>query len=112
MLGTIITQLLRLEHAPNPDAHLGFYAFGGPLALGCVACAIAIALLGAARFLRVQAAIERRRALVGGWEVWCTLALGAAVLLVGFFLVLSVDVARGNNLPDWSSRASSVESQV
>ncbi|KAK7609954.1 hypothetical protein JOL62DRAFT_557257 [Phyllosticta paracitricarpa] len=82
MTGVILAQLFRLQHSLHPDAHLGFYVLGIPLASTFIGCAIAVALLGAFRFWRQQSAIIRGKVLAGGWEM--------LVIMIGSLLVCLV----------------------
>ncbi|KAK7540788.1 uncharacterized protein J3D65DRAFT_253531 [Phyllosticta citribraziliensis] len=94
MTGVILAQLFRLQHSLHPDAHLGFYVLGIPLASTFIACAIAVALLGAFRFWRQQSAIVRGKVLAGGWEV-LVIMVGSLLLTTGVFILLVlVDVRR------------------
>ncbi|KAK8164223.1 hypothetical protein IWX90DRAFT_505224 [Phyllosticta citrichinensis] len=90
MTGVILAQLFRLQHSLHPDAHLGFFVLGIPLASTFIACAIAVALLGAFRFWRQQSAIVRGKVLAGGWEV---LVIMVGSLLVCVMLLVLVALA-------------------
>ncbi len=80
MLGVVVAQLFRLQHSLNPEATLGFYAAGVPLATVCNGAATVVVLLGACRFWRQQSALARGKVHVGGWEI---IIIGLVVLLVG-----------------------------
>ena len=86
MTGVILAQLFRLQHSLHPDEHLGFYVLGIPLASTFIACAIAVALLGAFRFWRQQSAIVRGKVLAGGWEV--LVIMGGSLVVCVVLLVL------------------------
>lgn len=81
MLGTLIAQLLRLQHSANPEPTIGFYEIGVPLATACNGVAAIVVLLGAYRFWRQQNALARGKVYAGGWEV---VGIGLLVLLVGY----------------------------
>ena len=69
-LGTVVTQMLRLDHAPSTNPVFGFYVLGVPLACICISSAILTALLACVRFMRQQNAVVRRKCLAGGWEMY------------------------------------------
>ncbi|QSZ37464.1 hypothetical protein DSL72_008562 [Monilinia vaccinii-corymbosi] len=79
MLGVLIAQLFRVQHAPKPNHLIGFYVLGKPLACLCQGAAIATLLIGVVRSWRHQNAIVRGKALAGGFDV--------IILGVGFFCI-------------------------
>lgn len=79
MLGVIIAQLYRLQHAPTPDPKFGYFVLSKPIASIFHASAICVALLGSVRFFRQQHAMAIGRVQAGGWEL---LIIGVYVLLV------------------------------
>lgn len=99
MIGTLVSQLLyvdsdqacdqehilillfysRLQHAPSPDPHFGFYVLGKPLAIICHGSALVTIALGAFKTWRTQNAIARGKALAGGFEI---LLVGAGIFVV------------------------------
>ncbi|KAK0661044.1 hypothetical protein DIS24_g2919 [Lasiodiplodia hormozganensis] len=94
MAGVMIAQLLRLQHAPNPDPHYGYHALGKPLAAVFITAAIAMVLLGAFRFWRQQNAIVRGKVFAGGWEI-LTIMIGSTILTTTVFgLLLAVDIKK------------------
>ncbi|KAL0257498.1 hypothetical protein SLS55_008312 [Diplodia seriata] len=78
MTGVMIAQLMRLQHAPNPDPHYGYHALGKPLAAVFIIAAIAMVILGAFRFWRQQNAIVRGKVFAGGWEI-LTIMIGSTI---------------------------------
>lgn len=84
MTGVIIAQLFRIQRALNPNPTIGFYVIGRPLSVTFIGMAIFVLLVGAIRFLRLQNALVRGKALMGGWEIFVIMALSA---LVSCFLV-------------------------
>lgn len=79
MTGVIIAQLFRIQHSMSPDPQIGFYVVGKPLSVVFIGMAIFVLLVGAIRFLRLQNALVRGKALVGGWEVFAVMAMSALV---------------------------------
>ncbi|KAL1631367.1 hypothetical protein SLS54_000126 [Diplodia seriata] len=79
MTGVMIAQLMRLQHAPNPDPHYGYHALGKPLAAVFIIAAIAMVILGAFRFWRQQNAIVRGKVFAGGWEI-LTIMIGSTIV--------------------------------
>ena len=69
MLGVFIAQLMRLSHAPHPDAKIGFFVVSVPLASACQVMAIILTVVGSMRFLKCQKHMALGLALSGGWEV-------------------------------------------
>ncbi|KAK8229474.1 hypothetical protein HDK77DRAFT_430415 [Phyllosticta capitalensis] len=102
MTGVILAQLFRLQHSLHPDEHLGFYVLGIPLASTFIACAIAVALLGAFRFWRQQSAIVRGKVLAGGWEVLVIMG-GSLVLTTAVFILLVLVDVRREDKPTYKS---------
>jgi len=97
VIGTLVAQLMRLEHSSNPDPVFGFYVLGVPLAAICICCALLVVVLGCIRFLRQQGAIIRQKCLAGGWEMYMAGCLTLMTLVVSFALIVAVDVER-----DWA----------
>lgn len=79
MLGVIIAQLFRLQHSLHPDAELGFFRVGIPLASVFIGMAIVVAVLGAVRFWKQQSAILRDKVWAGGWEIMVIIVLSVIV---------------------------------
>lgn len=69
MLGVFIAQLMRLNHASNPDLKIGFFIVSVPLASACQIMAIILTIIGSMRFLKYQKHMAVGLALSGGWEV-------------------------------------------
>jgi hypothetical protein len=69
MLGVFIAQLMRLNHAPNPNPILGYFAVSIPLACICHVMAVIMTVVGCIRFLKYQKTMALGGALSGGWEV-------------------------------------------
>ncbi|KAK7725988.1 hypothetical protein SLS57_003577 [Botryosphaeria dothidea] len=74
MTGVIIAQLMRFQHAPNPDPRFGYYVLGKPLAVVFIVAAIIVVALGAIRFWRQQNAMVRGKVHAGGWEILAIMA--------------------------------------
>lgn len=72
VLGVLIAQLYRLQHAPSPDPVFGYYVLGKPIAAILQASALIIVLVGAHRFWRQQSSMARGTVIVGGWELYLT----------------------------------------
>lgn len=70
MIGVVVAQLDKLQHAPTPSPVFGYYVLAVPLAAILQAAAILMTLLGAHRFWRQQNAMARGRARAGGWEIY------------------------------------------
>lgn len=69
MQGVVIAQLFRLQRAPSEEDRLRFYQVGIPLSVTCHCVAVLVALIGAYRFWRQQAAISLGKVHAGGWEL-------------------------------------------
>lgn len=69
MLGVVTAQLFRLQRQIMPDAGIGYFLLGVPLAVTCIICAVLLVLLGGYRFWRQQQALVRGKIYAGGWEV-------------------------------------------
>ena len=76
MLGTVIAQLYRLQHAPDPSHVFGYYVLSKPLSVVFQASALAMVLLGGIRFWRQQSAMAIGKVHAGGWEIF-TIAVGS-----------------------------------
>ncbi|KAH7025404.1 hypothetical protein B0J12DRAFT_385417 [Macrophomina phaseolina] len=87
MMGVITAQVMRLQHAPNPDPKFGYYALGKPLAAVFITSAILVVLLGAIRCWRQQDAMVRGKVHAGGWEI-LTIMIGSLVLMTILFALL------------------------
>lgn len=79
MTGVVIAQLFYLQRSPNPNLTYGFYVIGRPLSATFISMAIVVMLVGTIRFWRVQRALLRGKALMGGWEVLLVMGLCALV---------------------------------
>lgn len=79
MLGVMIAQLYRLQHAPSPDPKFGYFVLSKPISCIFHVSAICVALLGSVRFFRQQHAMAIGKVQAGGWEL---LIIGVYVLLV------------------------------
>lgn len=90
LLSVLVVQLQVLQHSPNPDPVLGFYAMGKPLAACLAVGAMTTSMLGWLRWWRWQQTLIRGKALAGGWELTVTVAAGFTFVLA--FLVLSAIV--------------------
>ena len=90
MTGVVTAQLFRLQHAPKPDPHFGYFRLGIPIAAAFNAGAIVVVLLGAIRFWRQQHALVRGFVIAGGWEIYTIMA--GSVLLVGALFATTVGV--------------------
>ncbi|CAL3972661.1 unnamed protein product [Diplocarpon coronariae] len=94
MLGTIVAQLFRIQHAPVPNSQFGFFVLGKPLAFICQGTAIYVMLIGAFRTWRLQNAIVRGKAITGGYE-FVALAGGILIILILFtVLLVAVDITK------------------
>lgn len=69
MMGVLIAQLYRIQHAPSPNPMFGYYVLGKPIATIFQASALGMVLLGAVRFWRQQSAMARGKVHVRGWEI-------------------------------------------
>jgi len=78
MLGVLIAQLYRLQHAPAPSPVFGYFILSKPIACIFQASALCMALMGAYRFFRQQSAMARGMVHAGGWEV----SLSAAFVML------------------------------
>jgi uncharacterized membrane protein YidH (DUF202 family) len=79
IIGVIVAQLYRLQHAPHPDPKFGYYVLSKPIACIFHVSAACVALLGSLRFFRQQNAMAAGKVRAGGWEV---MIIGSYVLLV------------------------------
>jgi hypothetical protein len=79
MIGVVIAQLYRLQHAPHPDPKFGYFVLSKPIACIFHVSAACVALLGSIRFFRQQNAMAAGKVRAGGWEV---MVIGVYVLLV------------------------------
>ncbi|KAL2063453.1 hypothetical protein VTL71DRAFT_5258 [Oculimacula yallundae] len=94
MLGIVVAQLFRLQHAPNPHPRFGFFVLGKPLAIICQGTAIYTMLIGVFRSWRAQNAIVRGKAISGGFEI-IALAGGIFAILIMFtVLLIAVDISK------------------
>lgn len=80
ILGVVVAQLFRIQHAAHP-ADFGFFVLGKPLAALCQGAAIYCLFLGACRSWRLQNAMVRGKAITGGFEL---VLLGGGMSLVSF----------------------------
>lgn len=87
MLGTIIAQLYRLQHSPNPSKVFGFFVLSKPLSVTFQGAALCMVLLGGIRFWRQQSAMAIGRVHAGGWEFFCV-AVGSFLVSLQFSLFL------------------------
>jgi uncharacterized membrane protein YidH (DUF202 family) len=92
MTGIIVAQLFYLQHSPKPHPDFGFYKIGKPLSATFISMGIAVLLIGAIRFWRLQSALVRGKAMAGGWEVSLIMGLIGSLVLGTFGLVLAVDI--------------------
>jgi len=83
MIGVLVAQLYRLQHAPAPSQIFGYFVLSKPLASIFQGAALFTALMGAYRFFRQQSAMARGKVHGGGWEV----------SLVGIFTVVVCSIA-------------------
>ena len=83
MLGIAIAQFYRLEDHPSTISPFGYFVLARPLSLMLQGSALAIILLGSARFLRQQNAMAIGKVHAGGWEMFAVMAL---MFLVGHSL--------------------------
>jgi hypothetical protein len=79
MIGVIVAQLYRLQHAPHPDPTFGYFVLSKPIACIFHVSAACVALLGSLRFFSQQNAMAAGKVRAGGWEV---MVIGVYVLLV------------------------------
>jgi uncharacterized membrane protein YidH (DUF202 family) len=79
MMGTILAQLYRLEHRPNPSKVFGYFVLSKPLAVIFQCAALLIALMGGIRFYRQQHAMAIGKVRAGGWEL---MSVGIGTLVV------------------------------
>jgi hypothetical protein len=79
MLGVVVAQLYRLQHAPSPDPKFGYFVLSKPIACILQVSAVCVTLLGCVRFFRQQYAMSIGKVRVGGWEL---IIIGVYVLLV------------------------------
>ncbi|KAG9245737.1 hypothetical protein BJ878DRAFT_418545, partial [Calycina marina] len=96
MLGIIVAQLFKLQHAPTPNPIFGFYILGTPLSCICQGAAIYILLVGAFRTWRSQNAIMRGKAITGGIEIIIIAVAMLAILIMFFVLLIAVDISKEN----------------
>jgi uncharacterized membrane protein YidH (DUF202 family) len=112
MTGVLIAQLFRLQHAANPNTHLGFYIIGRPLSITFIGMGILVVIVGAYRFWKLQHAMVRGKARTGGWEVLLIMGMSMLVseirqarlcigrlivvqlLIVTFGLILGVNIEK------------------
>ncbi|EUC50915.1 hypothetical protein COCMIDRAFT_460 [Bipolaris oryzae ATCC 44560] len=90
--GVAIAQLFRLQHSPHPHPQFGFYKIGKPLSATFICMGIAVVLIGAIRFWRLQNALVRGKAIAAGWEVNLVMGLVGSLMLATFGLILGVDI--------------------
>jgi uncharacterized membrane protein YidH (DUF202 family) len=79
MTGVLTAQLFRLQHAANPNAHLGFYVIGRPLSIMFIGMGILVVVIGAMRFWKLQRGLVRGKAHTGGWEILLIMVLTTLV---------------------------------
>ena len=83
MLGVFIAQLMRLNHAENPNPRLGYFVVSVPFASVCQIIGIIVTVVGSIRFLNYQKNMALGTALSGGWEIGL---VGGLTLIVSEFL--------------------------
>lgn len=88
--GVVISQLLRILHAPNPNPTFGFFVVSIPLAAVCHAMALVVTVIGCWRFLHWQSALSRGDALSSGWEFLIVFGLTGLILLCMFVMVVGI----------------------
>ena len=76
MLGTIIAQLYRLQHHPDPSKVFGYYVLSKPLSVLFQFAALAVVLIGGIRFWRQQSAMAIGKVHASGWEL-ISIAIGS-----------------------------------
>ncbi|KAK3709251.1 hypothetical protein LTR37_010989 [Vermiconidia calcicola] len=92
MLGTIIAQLYRLQHHPNPSKVFGYYVLSKPLSVIFQCAALAIVLIGGIRFWRQQSAMAIGKVHASGWEL-ISIAIGSFLLLFMMFVIhVGIDI--------------------
>lgn len=93
MIGVLIAQLYRLQHAPETDPLFGYFVLSRPLACIFQCAAGSMILLGAFRFWRQQNAMARGKVHAGGWEV-LTICIGSFLVCLPcvFYVRLSLMV--------------------
>jgi hypothetical protein len=91
MIGVVIAQLYRLQHAPHPDPTFGYFVLSKPVACIFHVSAACVALLGSIRFFSQQNAMAAGKVRAGGWEV---MVIGVYVLLVSKRLKCEVRATR------------------
>jgi uncharacterized membrane protein YidH (DUF202 family) len=69
ILGVLVAQLYRLQHAPNPSPTFGYFILSKPIAAIFQCSAILLSLLGTVRFYRQQHAMSVGKVHAGGWEI-------------------------------------------
>jgi hypothetical protein len=79
--GYILIRHSRLQHAPQPNAHFGFFVLGKPLSCICQGAAIYTLAIGSFRTWRSQNAMVRGKAISGGFEI---VLLAGGVFIVSF----------------------------
>jgi len=83
MIGVLVAQLYRLQHAPAPNPVFGYFILSKPLACIFQGAALFTVLVGAYRFFRQQSSMSRGKVHGGGWEV----------SLIGVFAVVVCSMA-------------------
>lgn len=79
MLGVVIAQLYRLQHAPNPSLLFGYHILSRPLSAIFQIMALLLAFLGTIRFFRQQHAMTVGKVYAGGWEILTICMLSVVV---------------------------------
>ncbi|KAF2400401.1 hypothetical protein EJ06DRAFT_530379 [Trichodelitschia bisporula] len=92
--GVTIAQLFRLQHAPHPDKHFGFFVVGTPLAACFIAGAIITVTAGAIRFWRQQRAMAQGKVFAGGWEMVLIMVLSILLSTAAFVVVVGIDIKK------------------
>ncbi|EME44220.1 hypothetical protein DOTSEDRAFT_71901 [Dothistroma septosporum NZE10] len=92
MLGVVLAQLYRIQHNPSPSTIFGYYVLSKPISAILQCSALGLAILGAVRFFRQQAAMTRGKVHAGGWEIMVVVCFSSLLLLALFALHVAVDV--------------------
>lgn len=79
MLGVIVAQLYRLQHHPSPSPIFGYFILSKPISAILQCSALGMAILGAIRYFRQQAAMARGKVHAGGWEVMVIVVFSSLV---------------------------------
>ncbi|KAM3420350.1 hypothetical protein BST61_g3631 [Cercospora zeina] len=93
MMGIVVAQLWRWQHAPHPDPTFGYFVLSIPVALVFQFAAMIVIIMGAVRYWRQQEAMAVYGKVVsGGWELGI-IGVGSMLILATLFaLSIALDI--------------------